>query len=147
MPTLALSALAAAAMGCGSSPKPLTRAELTSKADAICRTVTAKLEVATKGGVSSLQAIARLAPKLLAFEQTALVELGKLVPPAELEADWKQFVAGAQALVEYTAKLGEYVSRKETQPIKNVIASASATQKQMSAIAKRNGLKDCQQVA
>jgi hypothetical protein len=144
MPTLALSALAAAAMGCGSSPKPLTRAELTSKADAICRTVTAKLEVATKGGVSSLQAIARLAPKLLAFEQTAL---GKLVPPAELEADWKQFVAGAQALVEYTAKLGEYVSRKETQPIKNVIASASATQKQMSAIAKRNGLKDCQQVA
>ncbi|HEV3093181.1 MAG TPA: hypothetical protein VGY30_01555 [Solirubrobacteraceae bacterium] len=149
VPALVTSALAVAAlaMGCGSSPKPLTRAQLTSRANAICRRVAVKIEAANKGGeVNTPQQLERLTAKLAGFEQTALVELGQLVPPPALEADWKSFVAGAQTLAEDTAKIGQYVTTKNTAAGKQVISSAESTQKQMAAIAKRNGFKACEQV-
>jgi hypothetical protein len=149
VPALVTSALAAAAlmMGCGSSPKPLTRAQLRSRANAICRGVAVKIEAVNKGGgVNTPQQLERLTAKLAGFEQTALVELGRLVPPPALEADWKSFVAGAQTLAEDTAKVGEYAATKNTTASKQVISSAESTQKQMAAIAKRNGFKACEQV-
>lgn len=113
----------------------------------ICRRVAAKLESASKGeSANSPQQIVRLTTKLSAFEQSALGELGKLVPPAALEADWKRFLAGAQSLAEDTASLGEAAATKDTRQSKRVIASAVATQRQMAAIAKRNGIKSCEQV-
>src|SRR5260370_2420778 len=102
---VALAATALVASGCGSSAKPLTRAELTAKANAICKSVTAKLAGHT---VKTQKDIARVATELASFEQSALTDLSKLVPPAELADDWKQFVAGAQTLAENTSKLGEY---------------------------------------
>jgi hypothetical protein len=143
---VALAAALAATCGCGSSPKPLTRAELTAKANAICKNVSAKLAAATRGGINNRQDIARIAPELAGFEQTALEELGKLVPPAKLERDWKQFVAGAQTLAENTAKLGEYAKANNLKSGGALIRSSEATRKSMVAIAKRDGLKDCEQV-
>jgi hypothetical protein len=133
-----------AVSGCGSSSKPLTRAELTTKANAICKTVTAKLASKT---IKTQQDIARVAPELASFEQSALNELSKLVPPAELEADWKAFVSGAQTLAENTSKLGEYAKANDLKAAKGLITSSVAVQKQMTATAKRDGLKDCEQVA
>lgn len=130
--------------GCGSSPKPLTRTELTAKANAICKTVTTKI---SKRSASTEQQIARVASELAAFEQTALADLSKLVPPVELERDWKQFVSGAQTLAENTAKLGEYAKAKNLKAAKALIVSSESTQKQMVAIAKRDGLNACEQVA
>jgi hypothetical protein len=152
VPAFATSALATAllaAAGCGSSPKPpLTRAQLTSKANSICRTVTAKLEAASKGeSANTPQQVQRLTAKVSGFEQKALTELTALVPPPALEADWQRFVGGAQTLAEDTAKVGEYVAGKNTAAGKAVISQAEATQKQMVAIAKRNGIKDCEKVA
>ena len=139
-----LAATTLALVGCGGSEKPLTHAELVSKANAICKTVTAKF--ATKSA-SSMRDIARVAPELAAFEQKALSELSKLVPPANLEIDWKQFVAGAETLAENTAKLGEYAKANNLKAASPVIISSEATQRQMRAIAKRNGLTECEQVA
>jgi hypothetical protein len=134
-----------AVSGCGSSSsKPLTRAELTAKANAICRTVTAKL--ASKP-VNSQQAIARVAPELASFEQAALTELSKLTPPAQLEKDWKTFVAGAQTLAEDTVKLGEYAKANNLKSAHGLISSSETVQQQMVATAKRDGLTDCEQVA
>jgi hypothetical protein len=141
---VALTVAALTASGCGSSSKPLTRAELTAQADAICKTVTAKL--ATKS-IKSQQDIARIAPELASFEQTALAGLGKLVPPAELENDWKQFVAGAQTLAENTAKLGEYAKANNLKAAGKLIGSSEVVQHQMVATAKRDGLTACEQVA
>lgn len=145
---LALVLPALALWGCGSSAKPrLTRAQLTSRANAICRKVSSKLQAATGGkSISTPQQVHSLAAKLSDFEQTSLAELGELVPPPALEADWKRFVAGAQALAENTAKLSEQssVAGPATQ---RLLASSEATQKQMVAIAKRTGLTDCEQVA
>jgi hypothetical protein len=141
---IVLTAVVLAASGCGSSSKPLTRAELTAKANAICKTVAAKV---SSKSANNEQQIARVASELASFEQTALVNLSKLVPPAELETDWKQFVSGAQTLAENTAKLGEYARSKNLKAGKALILSSENTQKQMVAIAKRDGLTACEQVA
>jgi hypothetical protein len=141
---IALTATVLAASGCGSSSKPLTRAELTAKANAICKTVTAKI---SSKSIKTQQEIARVAGELASFEQTALTSLSKLVPPTELEDDWKRFVAGAQTLAENTAKLGEYAKANNLKGAKGLIVSSEATQKQMVTIAKRDGLTACEQVA
>jgi uncharacterized protein with von Willebrand factor type A (vWA) domain len=140
---LALAAMTLAASGCGSSAKPLTRAELTAKADAICKTVTARL---AKNTIRTQQDIARVAGELAAFEQVALTNLSKLVPPAALADDWKQFVAGAQTLAENTSKIGEYAKANNLKASKSLITSSQATQRQMTAIAKRDGLRSCEPV-
>jgi hypothetical protein len=152
VPALATSAFAAvllAATGCGSTPKPpLTRAQLTSKANSICRTVTAKLEATSKGASASTpQQLERLTAKVSGFEQKALTELSALVPPPALEAQWQRFVSGAQTLAEDTAKVGEYAASKNTTAGRAVISQIEATQKQMVAIAKSSGFKDCEKVA
>lgn len=139
-----LAATTMAIAGCGGSEKPLTHAELASKANAICKTVTEKF--ATKSA-NSVQDIARVAPELAAFEQKALFELSKLVPPASLESDWKQFVAGAETLAENTSKLGEYAKANNLKAAHGLIASSETTQHQMQAIAKRDGLTECEQFA
>jgi hypothetical protein len=142
--TIALAAIVFASSGCGgSSAKPLTRAELTAKADAICKRVSAKISSRT---IKTQQDIARAASELASFEESALTELSKLVPPAELANEWKQFVAGAQALAENTSKLGEYARANNLKGGRSLIASSEAIQQQMVAIAKRNGLKGCEQV-
>jgi hypothetical protein len=141
---IALTVTTLAASGCGSSAKPLTRAELTAKADAICKTVTAKI---SSKSIKTQQEVAHVAAELASFEQTALTDLSKLVPPTELEDDWKQFVAGAQTLAERTAKLGEYAKANNLKGAKGLITSSEATQRQMVTIAKRDGLTACEQVA
>ncbi|MFZ2112973.1 MAG: hypothetical protein WAU77_04490 [Solirubrobacteraceae bacterium] len=139
-----LAATTVAIAGCGGSEKPLTHAELVSKANAICKTVTAKF--ATRSA-NSVQDIARVAPELADFEQKALSELSKLVPPADLESDWKQFIASAEMLAENTSKLGEYAKANNLKAAGQLIRSSETTQRQMQAIAKRNGLTECEQVA
>ena len=139
-----LTAATLAVSDCGGSSKPLTHAELTTKANAICKTVTAKLASKT---IKTRQEIARVAPELAAFEETALAELGKLVPPANLANDWKQFVAGAQTLAENTAKLGEYVRTNNAKAGRSLIASTTSVQQRMVAVAKRDGFTACEQVA
>lgn len=141
---ITLAAITVAIAGCGGSEKPLTHAELVSKANAICKTVTTKF--ATKS-VNSVKDIARVAPELAAFEQKALSELSKLVPPAYLEDDWKQFIAGAEMLAENTSKLGEYAKANNLKAGGALILSSERTQHQMQAVAKRDGLSECQQVA
>ena len=139
-----LAASTVAVAGCGGSEKPLTHAELVSKANAICKTVTAKF--ATKSAKST-QDIARIAPELADFEQKALSELSKLVPPAYLASDWKQFVAGAELLAENTSKIGEDAKANDLKATGPVIGASEKTQHQMQAIAKRDGLTECEQVA
>jgi nucleotidyltransferase/DNA polymerase involved in DNA repair len=139
-----IAATTLAITGCGGSAKPLTHAELVSKANAICETVTTRL---AKNSIKSEQDIARVAPELASFEQKALSELSKLVPPADLESDWKQFIAGAEMLAENTSKIGEYAKANNLKAAGTLITSSETTQHQMQAIAKRDGLSKCEQVA
>jgi hypothetical protein len=143
MAATALATTALVVCGCGgSSSKPLTRAELTAKANVICKTVSTKLPTQT---VNNVQGVARTASQLASFEQTALTELSKLVPPADMESDWKTFTTGAQKLAENTVKLGEYAKSNNLKGARGLIATSEATVRQMTAIAKRYGIKNCEQ--
>lgn len=141
----ALVTLAVAVAGCGgSSAKPLTRAELTAQANAICKTVTIRLASKT---INNEKDVARVAPELASFEQSALTKLSKLIPPAELANDWKRFVVDAETLAENTAKLGEYAKANNLKAAGPLITSSEGIQRQMQATAKRDGLNYCEQVA
>jgi hypothetical protein len=142
--TLALSAVALAVCGCGGS-KALTRAELTTKANAICKHAAAELAAANKKA-SNEQEIARLAPKLASYEQASLAELSKLTPPSELDNDWKTIIAGGQTLAENTEKLGEYAKAKNLKGAASLIGTSEHTQQKMIATAKRDGFVECEQV-
>lgn len=141
---LALAATTLSATGCGESPKTttLTHAELIAKADPICARVNAKRASST---IRSREDYARLVPPLAAYEQTAVAELGKLIPPASMASDWKQVVAGAQTLANNTAKLGEYAKANNLAASRTLFSTDAKAQEQMLAAAKRIGFKDCAQ--
>ncbi len=141
--TATLAATAIVLGGCGGSAAPLTRAELISKADTICKRVSGKLTTKT---ITSVKDVARTAPQLAAVEQEALNELSKLEPPASIENDWKTFIAGAQRLAENTSKLGEYAKANTLKGSAGLIASSEQTIKQMTAIARKYGISSCEQV-
>lgn len=136
--------IAVAGAGCGESAKPLTRAQLIAKADTVCRRINKKLSSTT---IKSQQDIARIAPKLAEYEQEALADLSKLVPPASMANDWKEIVAGAQTLADNIAKLGEYAKANNLKGARSLIQSSTKIQQQIQATAKRDGFKDCSQTA
>lgn len=140
---LALTVGALAISGCGGSSKPLTRAELTEKANAICRRVNLKLG-ATSSQVKTQNDLARLAPQLSSFEQGALSELSKLNPPSDLAGDWKKILADAQTLADNTAKIGEYAKTNQTAALRNLDTASEKVQQDLVATAKRDGLTDCE---
>lgn len=139
---LAASMLASA--GCGESPKPLTRAQLLHRADAICRKLNKRLSSTT---VKSEKDLVRVLPKLAGYEQEGLAELSKLVPPARMANDWKTIVASAQALADDVGKLGEDAKAKDFKAGRAIVSEIGKVQQRATAIAKRDGFKDCSQVA
>lgn len=143
---LGLAAVTLAASGCGKSSKPLTRAELVAKADTICRRVNNQLK-SSDNSINSKQDLARVVPRLASFEQKALADLSKLVPPASLANDWKTIVTGAQTLADNTAKLGEYAKENNIKAAKGLVTDSQKVQQAMLATAKRDGFKDCSEAA
>lgn len=139
---LTLSVIALAVSGCGGSSKALTRAELTNKTNDICRRVNAKME-RLGNQAKDITELGKLAPRFLAYEQGALTELGRLVPPAELADDWKLILADAQTLADYTAKLGEYGRTKNVAGQRKIILSSQQAQQHLLETAKRDGFTDC----
>ncbi len=82
------------AAGCGgsssASSKPLTREELTSKANAICKRVIAEVDW-SKVNPSELP---RVVDRLAALEEQAAGELEKLTPPPAIADEWREIVDG-----------------------------------------------------
>lgn len=139
-----LAASALAAVGCGKSAKPLTRAQLLHRADTICHRLSKKLSSTT---IKTEQDFVRVLPKLAGYEQEGLAELSKLIPPARMAEDWKMIVAGAQTLADDVAKLGEDVKAKDRKAARAVLSEVGKVQQRTGAIAKRDGFKDCSQAA
>lgn len=145
---LALAATVLAASGCGESTgttKPLTRAELIVRGDAICRRINARLAATTvgKGG-----GFGQLMPPLAAYEHAAVLEMRKLTPPASMADGWGQVIGGAQMLADATAKIGEYAKANNntlptTPPTRAAFTAAGAGTRQMIAAAHREGFDDC----
>lgn len=93
-------ALAAVALvvapGCGGSSsssapsKPLTRAELTAKANTICKRIIAQVDWQK----ANPKTLPRLIDHLAALEEQAASELEKLTPPPAMADEWRLLVDG-----------------------------------------------------
>ncbi len=141
--TKTVGATQASSVGSTQSSSPsgaLTRSELIAKADPICRRVNAEISAKVYRTAAS---IGQLAPELASFEQAATTELRSLTPPASLAQDWHQIVADNQTRAEDTAKLGEYIRAKKQAAANSLLISTGPIQRQMLAIAARDGFNDC----
>jgi hypothetical protein len=120
--------------------KPLTREQLIAKGDLICARANLKLKTMSS---ATRQDTARLLPQAAGYERIQATELSKLVPPASLASDWKQIVAGIQKFSELSIRAAEYLQAKNTSAATSIVQAANTTQRQLTAIAKRDGFKDC----
>lgn len=128
--------------GCGGPAKPLTRAQLLVKADAICKRVDKQLSGTT---IKSEKQLIHYLPRVAGYEQQALVELSKLNPPNRMAEDWKKIVAGAQTIADSTAKLAEAARLKEIKTVHEVLSEIGKVQTATTNVAKRDGFKNCSQ--
>lgn len=82
------------ASGCGgsssTSSKPLTRAELTAKANAICKRIIPAVDW-TKADPKTLP---HVVGHLAALEEQAASELEKLTPPTSISDEWREIIDG-----------------------------------------------------
>jgi len=91
----ALAAIALAVTGCGgssssTSSKPLTRAELTAKANTICKRIIAQVDW-TKADPKELP---HIVGHLAELEEQGARELEKLTPPPAMADEWRLLVDG-----------------------------------------------------
>ncbi len=133
--------IAASAQGEPSAAdKPLTRAVLVDKADAICARVNERRATLSLGSQAQ---IAKAMPGLAAFERTAAAELSALTPPAAMDSDWKTIIHGAEALSRETAAYGEYAKTNNLEAERRLLAAAGKVQARSTRVAHRDGFKAC----
>jgi hypothetical protein len=133
----ALVATTFAAAGCGGSskPKPLTRAELTAKANAICRRVIAEVDWSKV----SPRALPRVVGRLAALEERAAAELDKLTPPASMADTWRFIVNGFRLTGPEFRKIAQ-IAQTVTGPYAVPLSNA---QHERALVANIAGIKDC----
>src|SRR3984957_2519944 len=149
VPLATLAAVVIAACG-GSSSTTLTRAELVSHADPICKQVstrrTAANEELRKAGATSakgLALLARVAPGVAAFEHQAIDRLRTLKPPTTLTNDWQQLLSGMQTLADDAGQIGEEAKAKKLKKIEAITSSGRSVRQQLTTIADRDGFVYC----
>jgi hypothetical protein len=122
------------------SGTPLSKAVWIKKGDAICGRTNAKLKSVK---AQTPQEIGRLLPQTAAYEHIEAVELSKLVPPRRQVDDWQQIIAGIQKFSVYSVQAAVYARANHFQDATPLAKAADKVQRQLTAIAKRNGFKVC----
>jgi hypothetical protein len=129
--------------GGGQASKRLTRAELIARADAICRRVNTLRHSTT---ITSRADLARVLPPFAAYEQSALVNLTKLTPPASMKSDWNKIVANFRILAGDTEQVAEHAKSNTLSKVGSLSVALNHAGQRVSAVAARDGFKDCSQI-
>jgi hypothetical protein len=122
------------------SGKPLSHAAWIAKGDAICAATNVKLSSTT---AKNTHDFARLLPQTAAYERIEAAELSKLVPPTSKADDWKRILAELQKFAEFSEKAGEYARVNNFKAATPVAQAGNNAQRELVAIAKRDGFKIC----
>jgi hypothetical protein len=133
-----------AVAGCGSAT-PLTRAQLVSRANALCTQLHNKMKQV--GPAKTTQDLAHLAHKLAGFEQQQLEAMHKLTPPASLASDWKQMLQGAEDIAEAAGTLSTDVQLKKDKAAGEALKQAGKVQQHIKPITERDGFTSCKELA
>lgn len=125
--------------------RPLTRAQLIAKTDAICLRVHAKLASTT---ARTVQQLGSTTPELSAYEEQAVADLRQLTPGGGAFADdWNEIVEGIRVLANDTAKVGAYARANDFAKAHNLIEEFTAARQRVLRVSKRAGFIGCEQIA
>jgi hypothetical protein len=118
---------------------------LIAQADSICQRVNAAF-AANVPNSHSPEVIARLAPERAALEQKAVTQLSRLVAPAPLQRDWQQIITYRRTLARELRMLGQKAKENDMPALDALIKSKQSVHEKLSALADRNGFKQCGKV-
>ena len=153
LPLLALTILALALAGCGSStettggateaaaPEPLTKTELIAKADAICTDIQKKIDAIPSP--ESIEDLASAIGKQMAISGPGVKKLQALVPPEELASKYDSWTAKLQELQEGTGEVREAAASGSQEQVQKVIGEVDKVNTEADQIGKAIGLKAC----
>ena len=118
----------------------LSRATFLTRADAICRRTNVK-----RGNVhiTNSRNFVLYMPRLTEYQQAAVADLSKLVPPPSLASDWQAMLSAEQRIAAAYAKATTLVRSGEFGPARAALVAAVGSQSQLSSIGSRDGFHDC----
>jgi hypothetical protein len=132
--------------GCGGgSSADSSSSGFIARAEPICRALNAEL---TKVGAksTSLTEVARVVPRHVSQERTALLTLERLKPPSAVAGSWRKMLADRRALADQLAKLAEAAQHNEAAAVKALTASKETTHAELARVGRKAGFNDCAQV-
>jgi hypothetical protein len=135
-----LAALALAA-GCGGGGKQLTKAELVTQADAICRKYEAKINAL--GEPTSLAGLKEFADKAVPLFDSGLDELRALQPPENLEGTYREWLETGEKQREAAERIGDAADKGDEQGLQRIIRDLGTSEQRSNALAAQLGFKDC----
>jgi hypothetical protein len=120
---------------------------LVARADPICKLVATKREAANNSlhgtSKSTLETLARLAPKVSVVEHQALTQLLKLKAPAAVAQDWREMLAGIKQLADDTTQISIDAKANDLKAVEALTASGRSLRTKLTAIAERDGFAYC----
>jgi hypothetical protein len=120
--------------------KPLTRAQLIARGDAICATTTTKLmAIAPRTNTE----VKRALPQVAIYLGSEAEDLSRLVAPASMTHDWTLIVNDIHLIGEYESRAYQYFQEKQEQAGGHLYVEANKLNAQSKEIAKRAGFKQC----
>lgn len=149
-PHLLLALLAAAVMGvagCGGDDDEdggsgaLTKAELVSKADAICGDLNKRIDALP--APDSVEDVATFSEDALKIFEPAVADLKALEPPDEVEADYDRAMELLDDQIDRTKELQQAGEDKDEAKIRSVIAEGDKADEEGDKLAKKIGLQKC----
>jgi hypothetical protein len=134
---IALSVLALAAAGCGSSSSKLSDAAFTSKADAICNAANAATaKLSGSGGAAAVKS----AEELLS---TMIGRLQALSPPADRAAAFSSFLTEVKYVESLLKQLGAAAAARDSAKIASIETQVPGFESKGKAEATAAGIKSC----
>lgn len=126
--------------GVNSAPTAMSRSELTTSANAICKRLHTQLK---NFSTQSALGLDRIYTRAAAAEQASLANLRKLSPPANLNADWNQIMSALGTLAADSIKYAEYTKTKNQAAALRVSESFGSIKIQAGTVATHDGLAEC----
>jgi hypothetical protein len=120
--------------------KPLTRAQLIARGDAICASTNAKFAAII---AKTRPEFVHLLPQAAVYLGTEAEGLSRLVPPTSMSGDWTQIVNNIHFASEYVTRVARYFQEKQEKAANQLYEKANKLNSQSEAIAKGDGFKHC----
>jgi hypothetical protein len=126
---------------CGDDSNQLTKSELVTQADTICRSMNARIE--KLGKPRSLAGVERVGSQARRISDEQVKKLLDLKAPKDFADEWKRLVAIAGRATGYAGEVAAAAKAKDRQKIRSIVTAGIRTTKRFDALARRNGFRDC----